>query len=156
MDFDLGQIGSDIYDFGKGLLGGTNNQANQANNAIMSLVDSGAGADQIANVGKYYTDQGFYNSGISDYLGNIGSGTLDFLSNNKGLLDAGATALGAYSGYQTMQNQADYAQGLLDLQREQVNLAEAERQRQIDKEEEAQASMATGFSQSGLNSYYGV
>jgi len=106
-------------------------------------------------------------SGISGLLGSTGSvgkdgvrtntsGLLGGLMDNKDLIGLGGQLLGGYAQYQNAQSQADYAKGLLDLNRQQINATEAERQRQIDKEEEAQQSMMTGFTQSGLSNYYGV
>jgi len=124
------------------------------NSGSLNFGDIGSGLGGLYDFGKGLV-------GSSGTIGTDGArtgteGLMGFLTNNQDALKFGGNVLGAIGNYQQAQSQQDYAKGLLDLQRQQINTAEAERQRQIDKEEEAQQSMMTGFNQSGLSNYYGV
>ncbi len=97
-------------------------------------------------------------------MGGVDTAT-QFGKDNQGLLSGLTGGAKVYTDYQSMKNRQDYSKGLLDLQRQQVGLTEAERQRQISKEEQAQAGFSGEYGESGLfgvkkkkevPSYYGV
>lgn len=97
----------------------TGSREDTANAAIMGVLNNGGSADQIANIGRYYTDQGYYNNlgndlGIgTDAFGGL-AGTTDsikdiagnFMGEDGSLLGitpAGMKNIGlAYSMYDTM------------------------------------------------------
>jgi hypothetical protein len=87
-------------------------------------------------------------------LANLGGNIMDglstagqFVNSNPWLVDAAKAGVGMYQADQT----ADYNKSLLDMYNRQASTQAAERQRQIDKEKEAQASLMTGFGNAGFN-----
>ena len=89
-------------------------------------------------------------------------GLLDTLSKNKDVMTTAGSLLGTAGKLYSAREQADYAKGLLDLQRENIARQEEERQRQIGKEESAIANLESAYSQAfspkkkKTSSYYGV
>lgn len=78
-------------------------------------------------------------------VGNFGTQALDFLGQNKDTIGLLGGLASNYMNFQTANNAQDLAQ-------RQLALSEAERQRQIEKEEEQRANMLAGFQSSGLGS----
>lgn len=77
------------------------------------------------------------------------SGLMDYAQANQAGIKALGTGLTGLGNIYSAMQQADYAKGLLDLQKQQVA-------REQEREEEAETAMAIGFQQSGLSNYYGV
>jgi len=89
----------------------------------------------------------------SGMFGDISKGFetgMDWLKKYQEPIKAGAGLFGTAMDYQRIKGEQDYAKGLLDLQRRQIGLTEAERQRQIEKELYAGEQFQGEYGTSGL------
>ena len=130
------------------------------NNKAFSVTQDGASGGFTKNMSS--TPSGGLFDGISNFAGNIYDGTSNMFDDKTlgtigKVASAGKDIGGLYNSLVTMpeyyKEQNALQQGILDLNRQNIANTEAERQRQIAKEAEAQASMANGFNASGLGLY---
>lgn len=156
---DWGNIGNDI--------GGGMSTISNANSALdwgnigssispMSSMSSGVDWNNIGNsIGGGMS----YGSGTAPTInqsgglwnnikGGVGSG-LDWLTENKDMINTAGGLFGAYTNYQSMKNQQDYANRMLNLQENAYN-------RGIEREDAADSALASGFASSGLGLYDGT
>ena len=137
---------------GAGLFGNANPFGQQSMNTGIDwngIGSSIAPMSSMNNITPSWSPSGLNLGGVGS---SISSG-LDFLGQNKDAINAGAGLFGAYSNYQGMKNQQQYAQDMINMQKQQYALQEAERQRQIGKENIAQSGFSGGFENSGLFGY---
>ena len=160
-DVDLGGMSQATESIG-GLFDNANAFGQQSMN---SGVDWGGLGQSVSDTSNMYNQTSSWtpNSSFFSGLGNSISSGMDWLGKNqdslKGLQSiagVGGGLFDAYTNYKSANQQADYAQGLLDLQKQTTLASLAEQDRQVDKEETAIADMQTGFKKSAFGNYYNV